>query len=87
MDLGFTALGTMERQALMSTFAQSRTLEVHGKRMVDRTFDPGVALRLHRKDQKIAPGMAQPLEFGRPNKALTLQLMNPALVQDLADKD
>ncbi len=31
------------RQALMGGFASSRILEVHGERMIKRTFDPGSA--------------------------------------------
>lgn len=75
------------RQALMGGFAQSRILEVHGQRMIDQTYEPGFALRLHRKDLGIATGVAQALEFSMPNTALTLQLMNSALAQGLADKD
>lgn len=75
------------REALMGGFAQSRILEVHGKRMIDQTFDPGFTLRLHRKDLNIATSVAQSLEFGLPNTALTVQLMNAALAQGLGERD
>lgn len=42
------------REALLGGFAQSRILEVHGQRMLDRTFDPGFRIELHRKDLAIA---------------------------------
>ncbi len=42
------------REALLGGFAQSRILELHGKRMLDRTFQPGFKIRLHRKDLAIA---------------------------------
>jgi 2-hydroxy-3-oxopropionate reductase len=42
------------RDALLGGFAQSRILDVHGQRMIDRTFDPGFRIRLHRKDLDIA---------------------------------
>jgi len=42
------------RAALLGGFAQSKILEVHGQRMIDRTFNPGFKARLHRKDMNIA---------------------------------
>ncbi len=42
------------RAALLGGFAQSKILEVHGQRMIDRTFNPGFKSRLHRKDMNIA---------------------------------
>ena len=45
------------RQALMGGFASSRILEVHGERMIKRTFDPGFRIELHQKDLNLAlPG-------------------------------
>jgi 2-hydroxy-3-oxopropionate reductase len=41
------------REALLGGFAGSKILEVHGQRMLDRTFDPGFRVRLHRKDARI----------------------------------
>jgi 2-hydroxy-3-oxopropionate reductase len=41
------------RQALLGGFAGSKILEVHGQRMLDRAFDPGFRIRLHRKDARI----------------------------------
>ena len=38
------------REALMGGFASSRILEVHGERMIKRTFDPGFRIELHQKD-------------------------------------
>ena len=42
------------RQALMGGFAASRILEVHGERMIKRTFDPGFRIELHQKDLNLA---------------------------------
>ncbi|HEY8709788.1 MAG TPA: 2-hydroxy-3-oxopropionate reductase, partial [Burkholderiaceae bacterium] len=42
------------RQALMGGFAASRILEVHGERMVKRTFAPGFRIGLHQKDLGLA---------------------------------
>ena len=78
---------TKVRGALMGGFAQSRVLEVHGQRMIDETFNPGFALKLHRKDLNIAMDAARSLEIALPNTACTVQLMNAALAQGLGDKD
>ena len=42
------------RQALMGGFAASRILEVHGERMIKRTFSPGFRIQLHQKDLNLA---------------------------------
>ncbi|HEY0615322.1 MAG TPA: 2-hydroxy-3-oxopropionate reductase [Candidatus Elarobacter sp.] len=42
------------RAALLGGFAQSKILDVHGQRMIDRTFNPGFKSKLHRKDMNIA---------------------------------
>ena len=41
------------REALLGGFAGSKILEVHGQRMLDRSFAPGFRVRLHRKDARI----------------------------------
>ena len=47
------------RQALMGGFASSKILEVHGERMVKRTFDPGFRIELHQKDLNLALSSAR----------------------------
>jgi 2-hydroxy-3-oxopropionate reductase len=44
---------TKVREALLGGFAGSKILEVHGQRMLDRSFAPGFRIRLHRKDARI----------------------------------
>jgi 2-hydroxy-3-oxopropionate reductase len=46
------------RRALLGGFAGSKILEVHGQRMLDRSFDPGFRIELHRKDARIVEGAA-----------------------------
>jgi 2-hydroxy-3-oxopropionate reductase len=75
------------REALMGGFASSRILELHGERMVKRTFDPGFRIRLHRKDLALALDAAKALEVSLPNTAATAQLMNAALALGDGDKD
>ena len=42
------------REVLLGGFAQSRILDLHGKRIIDRNFNPGFKIKLHRKDMNIA---------------------------------
>jgi 2-hydroxy-3-oxopropionate reductase len=63
------------RQALMGGFASSRILEVHGERMIKRTFNPGFRIKLHQKDLNLALQGAKSLGVALPNTAMTAQLM------------
>jgi 2-hydroxy-3-oxopropionate reductase len=75
------------REALMGGFAASRILEVHGERMIKRTFDPGFRIRLHRKDLSLAVDAARALNLALPNASSTAQLMNAAIAMGDGDKD
>src|SRR5579872_1557058 len=66
------------RQALMGGFASSRILEVHGERMIKRTFDPGFRIELHQKDLSLALSGARALSLTLPNTATTQELFNAA---------
>jgi len=66
------------RQALMGGFASSRILEVHGERMIKRTFDPGFRIELHQKDLNLALQGARALSLSLPNTATTQELFNAA---------
>jgi 2-hydroxy-3-oxopropionate reductase len=66
------------RQALMGGFASSRILEVHGERMIKRTFDPGFRIELHQKDLSLALSGARALSLSLPNTATTQELFNAA---------
>ena len=59
------------RQALMGGFASSRILEVHGERMIKRTFQPGFRIALHQKDLNLALAGARALGLSLPNTATT----------------
>src|SRR6184192_3413366 len=64
------------RKALMGGFAASRILEVHGERMINRTFDPGFRIELHQKDLSLALSGARALNLSLPNTATTQELFN-----------
>jgi 2-hydroxy-3-oxopropionate reductase len=64
------------RQALMGGFASSRILEVHGERMIKRTFDPGFRIELHQKDLNLALSSGRALGVALPNTATAQELFN-----------
>lgn len=64
------------RQALMGGFASSRILEVHGERMIKRTFAPGFKVALHQKDLNLALQSAKALSISLPNTATCQELFN-----------
>ena len=63
------------RQALMGGFAASRILEVHGERMIKRTFNPGFRIGLHQKDLNLALAGAKAIGVALPQTAGAAQLM------------
>ncbi|MDR1936724.1 MAG: 2-hydroxy-3-oxopropionate reductase [Candidatus Accumulibacter sp.] len=64
------------RAALMGGFASSKILEVHGERMVQRTFNPGFRVELHQKDLNLALSAARKLGVSLPNTATCQELFN-----------
>jgi len=75
------------RQALMGGFASSRILEVHGERMIKRTFAPGFRIRLHQKDLGLALQGARELGVSLPQTANAAQLMQACAANGMADLD
>jgi 2-hydroxy-3-oxopropionate reductase len=75
------------RQALMGGFAASRILEVHGERMIKRTFQPGFRIELHQKDLNLALAGARSLGLALPNTAGTQQLFSACVANGGAGWD
>jgi 2-hydroxy-3-oxopropionate reductase len=75
------------RQALMGGFAASRILEVHGERMVKRTFSPGFRISLHQKDLNLALSGAKAMGLALPQTAGAAQLMQVCAANDMAGLD
>ena len=75
------------RQALMGGFAASRILEVHGERMVKRTFNPGFRIGLHQKDLSLALAGARTLGVALPQTAGAAQLMQVCAANGMAELD
>jgi 2-hydroxy-3-oxopropionate reductase len=75
------------RQALMGGLANSRILEVHGERMIKRTFAPGFRIELHSKDLNLALEGAKALGVALPNTSTTQQLFNACAANGGAKDD
>ena len=75
------------RNALMGGFANSRILEVHGERMVKRTFAPGFRIALHQKDLNLALQGAKAMGVSLPNTAMAQELMNTCAANGLSGMD
>jgi 2-hydroxy-3-oxopropionate reductase len=75
------------RQALMGGFAGSRILEVHGERMLKRTFQPGFRIELHQKDLSLALEGAKALGVALPHTAGTQQLFSTCVANGGAGWD
>jgi 2-hydroxy-3-oxopropionate reductase len=75
------------RQALMGGFASSRILEVHGERMIKRTFTPGFRIRLHQKDLNLALTAAREMAMALPNTAVAQQMFSVVAAHGGADLD
>ena len=75
------------RQALMGGLATSRILELHGERMIKRTFNPGFRIVLHQKDLNLALQSAKELGVALPNTASTQQLFSACVASGAGQLD
>ena len=75
------------RDALLGGFAQSRILDLHGKRILDRNFEPGFRIELHRKDLNIALQTARETGVSLPATAIVAEQMNALVAQGDGNKD
>ncbi|MCJ2080947.1 2-hydroxy-3-oxopropionate reductase [Methylobacterium sp. J-090] len=75
------------RQAITGGLATSRILELHGERMIKRTFDPGFRIALHQKDLNLALEGARSLGLALPGTALAQQLFSVCAANGAGDQD
>ena len=68
-------------------FAASKILEVHGQRMLDRTFDPGFRIGLHQKDLNLALATGREINAPLPNTATAQELFTSCAAHGLKDSD
>jgi 2-hydroxy-3-oxopropionate reductase len=79
--------GEKVREALLGGFAQSKVLEVHGRKMLDRNFNPGFKLDLFRKDMNIVLQTAMQEKISLPGSANAAELMNALQAQGKGELD
>lgn len=75
------------REVLLGGFAQSRILDLHGKRMIERNFEPGGKLKFHKKDITIALQIGREFSVPLANTELVAAQMDEAMKQGLGDLD
>lgn len=75
------------RKALLGGFAQSRVLEEHGQRILDRNFEPGGKMRFHQKDIGIVLSIAKELGIYLPGTSMMADLWNAMTAQGMLDWD
>jgi 2-hydroxy-3-oxopropionate reductase len=75
------------RQALMGGFAQSRILEVHGQRMLDRNFKPGFRVRLHVKDLNVALSTGKEYGAPLPATAMAMEILKSLVANGHSEDD
>jgi 2-hydroxy-3-oxopropionate reductase len=75
------------REALLGGFAQSRILDLHGQRIIDRTFQPGFRVRLHRKDLAIALQTGREVSLPLMLTSQVSELMNALIARGDGDLD
>lgn len=75
------------REALMGGFAGSKILEIHGERMIKRTFEPGFRIALHQKDLNLALQSARELGVALPNTGMAQALFSACVAQGGGDWD
>lgn len=75
------------RQALLGGFAQSRILDLHGQRMLDRNFAPGFRVNLHQKDLNNALSAAAALGVPLPATAVVQESFTALAGKGRADLD
>ena len=74
-------------EALMGGSAYSKTLEIHGQKMLDRNFKPGFKSWMRQKDMNIVMQTAHKLGVYLPVTAATAQMFNAVVASKLGEED
>ncbi len=75
------------RDALLGGFAQSRILDLHGKRILEGNFQPGFKIKLHRKDMNIALQTGRTLSVPLPGTAQVASQMDAIIARGNGELD
>jgi 2-hydroxy-3-oxopropionate reductase len=78
---------TKVKQAITGGFADSRILQVHGQRMIERDFAPHARMSVQLKDMRNALATAEEIGFDAPATALFEQFYADGVDHGLADLD
>lgn len=78
---------TQVREAIRGGFAESRVLDVHGQRMVERDFAKRAAMSVQLKDLRNALDTAEALDFQAPITRLFSQLYGDAVEHGIGEYD
>jgi 3-hydroxyisobutyrate dehydrogenase-like beta-hydroxyacid dehydrogenase len=79
--------GAKVREALLGGFAQSRVLEHHGKKMLERNWKPGFKAWMQQKDLRIVLQSAHELGLALPGSAAVAQMFNAMVGCGLGEED
>jgi len=75
------------RAALLGGLAQSKILDVHGQRIIDRNFKPGFKIKLHRKDMNIVLQTGKQLSVPLPASSIVASQMDALIARGDAELD
>jgi 2-hydroxy-3-oxopropionate reductase len=75
------------RAALLGGFAQSKILDLHGQRIIDRNFKAGFKTKLHRKDMNIALQTGRNLSVPLPGSSIVASQMDAIIAQGNGELD
>ena len=75
------------REVLLGGFAQSRILDLHGKRIIEGNYKPGFKVKLQRKDMNIALETGRELSVPLYGSALVASHMDALIAQGNGDLD
>jgi 3-hydroxyisobutyrate dehydrogenase-like beta-hydroxyacid dehydrogenase len=77
----------MVQQALQGGFADSKILQLHGSRMIDRSYVPGARATIQLKDLKLAQALASEAATELPHLASTLMLYQKLIARGDGELD
>tara|TARA_Y100000766_G_C18866411_1_gene585977 strand:- start:421 stop:1302 length:882 start_codon:yes stop_codon:yes gene_type:complete len=75
------------REALLGGFANSKILEIHGKRMLENKYAPGFKTKLHAKDMRIVKNISKKKKLNLPGANIVHKIMNLANKSGHSEKD
>jgi 2-hydroxy-3-oxopropionate reductase len=75
------------REALLGGYANSRVLEIHGNRMLEKNYKPGFKASLHCKDMHLALDQANHCNLMLPSAQYAMECLDKLVAEGHADLD